>query len=155
MQQITVADPEEMVPARNIAIAQVVLEAIGLGFCRSGLCFITFVIGVPMASIVACCSKYRATYLLWSCEGGLVCWLHAVAAAETFSYEGDEFWVGWYSAVQIILSLVGLVAMLCGCKIASLLRDAVHPAGMEVTVPAMPSSNFAPTQMLYVQSLPP
>lgn len=135
-----------MAHARTVAIAQLCFEVGLLLFCRSGWCAFAFLLTIPFASIVACCSRHRKTYLAWSYSGTCVCWLHAVAAAETFG-RGPALFL-----IQIGLCCLTLVAIYYGCKVASLLKNSIHPgADAEIQVPSQ-APTYRPVEILPPQA---
>lgn len=154
--QITMADPVEMVRARNVAIVHVCVEAVALVFCRSLWCVLAVLFAIPSSSTVACCCKQRRCYTLWSVFGGFVFFLHAVAAT-TEALGRDEYYgdpSGFIVMVQIALCLLSLLVMHYGIKLASLLQDPIFPvegqgSGVEVTPQG---GAYPPNEIPYAQA---
>lgn len=144
-----------MTSARNVAIAHVCVETMALIFCRSEWCVLAALFAVPSSSTVACCCKRRGSYTLWSIFGGLVFFLHAVAAA-TEALGRDEYYgdpSAFVFVVQIALCLLSLLVVHHGIKLASLLREPVYPVearggGMHVT----PQVVYQPNEVQYAQA---
>lgn len=128
------ADPVEMIRARNVAIMHVCFEVVAILFCRSVWCVVAAIFAIPSSSTVACCCKQRCSYAVWSIFGGLVFFLHAVAAAIE-ALGRDEYYDGDPSAfillVQIFLCLLSLIVMHYGTKLTSLVREPIFPVEMQ------------------------
>ena len=159
MWKITTADPMEMASARNVAIVHLCVEIMALMFCRSGWCVVAALFAIPSSSTVACCCKQRGSYACWSILGGLVFFLHAVAAANEALSRGEysDDPSAFIVMVQITLCLLSLLVVRHGIKLASLLREPVYPVasrggGIHVT----PQVAYQSNEMQYAQArLPP
>lgn len=158
--KITVVDPEEVVQARYIAIAQASFEAMLVMFCRSEWCAWAWLIAMPFSIIVASCCKHRVTYIAWGSTNVLVCWFHVEAAVEVLGrHDGGLYSTGYprefLTTVQFFLLSVGVLAVYTGFKTASALRNEVLPhARAEVLAITQESSAYPPVEEHYPQPPP-
>lgn len=149
------ADPVEMVRARNVAIVHVCVESTSIFFCRSAWCVLALLFAIPSSSTVACCCKQRVSYALWGTFGGFASFLHAVAAT-TEALGRDEYYgdpSAFVFMVQVALCLLSLLVVHHGIKLASLLQEPVYPVetrggGMEAT----PQMVYQPYAVQYAQA---
>ena len=122
--QITVEDPVEVVHARNVAIAQIVVALAATYICLTPWCAITFLITVIPSSLVACCCKFRAIYLIWSLIGVLLVVMNVFTA-----FDAKESLIYYFRdpkilyVVQAIQCFVSALAAYCGCKTVLALRN--------------------------------
>lgn len=153
-------DPEEVVQARHIAIAQASFEAMLIMFCLSGWCVLAWLIAMPFSITVASCCKHRITYMAWGSTNILVCWIHVAAAVEVLGrHDGDLSNMGFSPeflvTVQMFLFSVGVLAVYIGFKTASALRTEVLPhARAEVVAITQGSSAYLPVEEHYPQPPP-
>lgn len=96
-------------------------------FCSSEKCGVMTFVAVLSSSPVACFSRHRMTYILWSWAGAVLCILHAAIAADITSMEGSHSWYPIVLSMEIFLSCVSLLAVYRGCRAASATRRPVHP----------------------------
>lgn len=127
-----------MLPARNIAIAQVIGECVGWIFCHSGFCAIAFFLffGVPITSVVACCSKHKVMYAWWGGVSIVNALLHLGAAIELLAqvdgYPASALLLG----VQMLLFVFGLLGAHYGFKVCGAQKNPIHPVvGVHVAAP--------------------
>lgn len=134
---MTTADPVELVRAQRVAITQICLESAALIFCRSGSALVAFLFALPVASVVACCSKQRVMYLIWIIMNVLVFCLHIITRATANEYDySNEFFRVFGSSVPIFLSGLSCFAIYYGYKAISALGNPVQPQRVQVEVPA-------------------
>ncbi|CAM9640976.1 unnamed protein product, partial [Ectocarpus sp. 12 AP-2014] len=102
---ITMADPVEMVRARNVAIFHVCAEATAILFCRSEWGIMAVLLGIPSSSVVACCCKQRETFLVWGLMGAVVATLHAKAAVTEAASDNDDAFMYLAQIMMCVISL--------------------------------------------------
>lgn len=96
-------------------------------FCSSEKCGAMAFAAVLSSSPVACFSRHRVTYILWSCAGAVLCVLHASIAAGITSREGSHSWYPVVLSMEVFLCCVSLLAVYRGCRAASATRRPVCP----------------------------
>ena len=122
--QITVEDPVEVVHARNVAIAQIVVAVVATNICLTPWCDIIFLVAVIPASLVACCCKFRAIYLIWSLIGVLLVMMNVVTALnveDNLIYHFFDQKI--FYLAQAIQCFVSALVVYYGCKTILALRD--------------------------------
>lgn len=126
--QITTDDQAEITQARDIAVIFICVEVIAaVAFCSSEACGTVPLVAVLSSSPVACFSRHRVTYLLWSCTGAVLCVVHVAIAAKITSIEQSHSWFPIVFSVHIFLCCVSLVVVYRGCRAASATRRSVYP----------------------------
>lgn len=126
--QITRDDQAEIAQARDIAVVHICVEVVAaVAFCSSEVCGTIPLAAVLSSSPVACFSRHRVTYLLWSCTGAVLCAVHGAIAAEMTSVDESHSWFPIVLSVQIFLCCVSLLVVYSGGRAASATRRSVYP----------------------------
>lgn len=146
------ADPVEMVRARNVAIFHVCAEATAMLFCRSEFCLLAVLLGIPSSSVVACCCKQRETYLAWGLIGAVVATLHVKAAVTEAASDNDDAFL--YLA-QIVMCLISLHVVFYGYKVNSLMGGPVLPLGAQQADQVEGTRIYPPTGLANAQASTP
>lgn len=124
-----------MARARSVAILHVCVESVAILFCRAFWCVLAAPLAIVSSSTVACCCKQRRAYSLWSVFGGFVGFLHALAATTEALYVDEAYRdrSAFVFTVQIVLCLISMLVFHYGFRVASLLREPILAAEMQVS----------------------
>lgn len=125
--QVAPDDPPEITQARDLAVIHICVEIVSVVFCSSDWCATIPMVAVLSSSPVACCSRHRVTYMVWSCTGAVLSVVHALIAAEVTSIEGSYTWSPIVLSVEIFQCCVTLLVVYRGCKAASATKRSVCP----------------------------
>lgn len=146
------ADPVEMVRARNVAIFHVCAEAAAILFCRSEWCVMAVLLGIPSSSVVACCCKQRKTFLVWGLIGAAVATLHAKAAVTEAASDNDDAFL--YLA-QIMMCVISLHVVFYGYKVNSLMGGPIFPLRAQQVDQVEGTRIYPPTGLANAQASSP